>query len=186
MPMRPISKNCLMMSLRKTPASSLSRTRGRICSRAKRRTVAWKSCSSSESAVNAGGGVSMESMAGMSEAYSKEGFLAKMPGMPGRKGVNLCGEERLIRESTKTNYNLALPFHENSIMNPESLALFVGGERFSYAELGNQARRISGWLRQGTGEVSGRVGILASRTVEAYAGVLGTLWSGKAYVPINP
>src|ERR1035438_6732970 len=37
--MRPISKNCLMMSLRKTPASSISRTQGRICSRAKRRTV---------------------------------------------------------------------------------------------------------------------------------------------------
>jgi D-alanine--poly(phosphoribitol) ligase subunit 1 len=88
--------------------------------------------------------------------------------------------------STKTNYNLALPFHENSVMNPESLALFVGGERFSYAELGHLARRISGWLRRKTGEVSGRVGILASRTVEAYAGVLGTLWSGEAYVPINP
>jgi hypothetical protein len=41
------------------------------------RTVVWKSCSSSESAVNAGGGVSRESRAGMSEAYSKEEFLAK-------------------------------------------------------------------------------------------------------------
>jgi len=88
--------------------------------------------------------------------------------------------------SSKTNYNLALPFHENSVMSPESLALFVDGERFSYAELDNLARRISGWLRRKTGEVSGRVGILASRTVEAYAGVLGTLWSGEAYVPINP
>jgi D-alanine--poly(phosphoribitol) ligase subunit 1 len=84
------------------------------------------------------------------------------------------------------NYNLALPFHENSAVNPESLALFVGGQRFSYAELGSLARRISGWLRRNTGEASEKVGILASRTVEAYAGVLGTLWSGKAYVPINP
>ena len=84
------------------------------------------------------------------------------------------------------NYNLALPFHENSVMNPESLALFVGGERFSYAELSNLARNISGWLGRNTGEVSGKVGILASRTVEAYAGVLGTLWSGRAYVPITP
>jgi D-alanine--poly(phosphoribitol) ligase subunit 1 len=88
--------------------------------------------------------------------------------------------------STKMNYNLALPFHENSAMNPETLALFVGGQRFSYAELGSLARRISGWLRRNTGAVSEKVGILASRTVEAYAGVLGTLWSGKAYVPINP
>src|ERR1700691_6295661 len=88
--------------------------------------------------------------------------------------------------STRTNYNLALPFHENSVMNPESLALFVGGQQFSYAELGSLARRISGWLSRNTGDVSGKVGILASRTVEAYAGVLGTLWSGQADGPINP
>ena len=88
--------------------------------------------------------------------------------------------------STKTNYNLAISFFENSVKNPESLALYVGRKRYSYAELGNLARRISGWLCQKTGDVSGTVGILASRTAEAYAGVLGTLWSGKAYVPINP
>src|ERR1700685_3753536 len=88
--------------------------------------------------------------------------------------------------STRTNYNLALPFYENSVMNPESLALFVGGQRFSYAELGSLARRISGWIGRNTTEVSGTVGILASRTAAAYSGVLGTLWSGKAYVPINP
>ncbi len=84
------------------------------------------------------------------------------------------------------NYNLALPFHESSVKNPEALALFVGSQRLSYGELGSLARRISSSLRRNAGEVSEKVGILASRTVEAYAGVLGTLWSGKAYVPINP
>ena len=88
--------------------------------------------------------------------------------------------------SIETNYNLALPFYKQSITNPESLALFVGGDRFSYAELSKLARHISGWLGKKNGGASGRVGILASRTVEAYAGVLGTLWSGKAYVPITP
>lgn len=85
-----------------------------------------------------------------------------------------------------TNFNLALPFYENSVTNPEALALYVGDTRFSYGELGTLARRISGWLGLKTGEASGKVGILASRTIEAYAGVLGTLWSGAAYVPINP
>ena len=84
------------------------------------------------------------------------------------------------------NYNLAFPFHENLVSNPRAQALFVGGERFSYGELGDLARRIAGWLGQKGGDVSGRVGILASRTLEAYAGVLGALWSGAAYVPINP
>ncbi|MGC1296446.1 MAG: amino acid adenylation domain-containing protein [Alloacidobacterium sp.] len=84
------------------------------------------------------------------------------------------------------NYNLALPFYENSIVNSQALALFVGETRFSYGELATLARRISGWLAAKNGETSGKIGILASRTIEAYAGVLGTLWSGAAYVPINP
>jgi amino acid adenylation domain-containing protein len=84
------------------------------------------------------------------------------------------------------NYNLALPFYENSIANPQALALFVGEALFSYGELGDLSRRISGWLGRETGERSGKIGILASRTIEAYAGVLGTLWSGAAYVPIKP
>jgi len=93
--------------------------------------------------------------------------------------------------ATKTNYNLALPFYQRSMANPDGLALLVGEERFSYGELGDLARRISGWIGRNPAKVSddedsGKVGILASRTMEAYAGILGTLWSGKAYVPISP
>ncbi|MGD1106462.1 MAG: amino acid adenylation domain-containing protein [Terracidiphilus sp.] len=86
----------------------------------------------------------------------------------------------------RANYNLALPFYESSVRSPQALALFVADSRFSYGELASLARRISGWLDLKTGERSGKVGILASRTLEAYAGVLGTLWSGAAYVPIKP
>jgi amino acid adenylation domain-containing protein len=88
--------------------------------------------------------------------------------------------------NSRTNYNLALPFHEYSIASPQALALFVGESRFSYAELGALARRIAGRLGQGAGEKPCKIGILASRTLEAYAGVLGTLWSGAAYIPITP
>jgi len=88
--------------------------------------------------------------------------------------------------NSKEIYNLALPFYENSVANPEALALFVGGDSFSYGKLGKLARSIAGWLGPKTGDGSGKVGILASRSIEAYAGVLGTLWSGSAYVPIKP
>jgi D-alanine--poly(phosphoribitol) ligase subunit 1 len=84
------------------------------------------------------------------------------------------------------NFNLALPFHASSERTPEALALSVGNSRLSYAELVILARRICGWLNEGGRHGPGRVGILASRSVEAYAGVLGTLWSGNAYVPISP
>ncbi len=88
--------------------------------------------------------------------------------------------------AARMNYNLVLPFHENSVRNPQAPALFVGDSRYSYGELASFARRISGWLDRKAGERSDRVGILASRSLEAYAGVLGTLWSGAAYVPIKP
>jgi D-alanine--poly(phosphoribitol) ligase subunit 1 len=84
------------------------------------------------------------------------------------------------------NFNLVQPFYEHSVANSQSLALVAGDARLSYGELASLARRISGWLGLKHEEKSGRVGILANRTVEAFAGVLGTLWSGAAYVPINP
>jgi amino acid adenylation domain-containing protein len=98
------------------------------------------------------------------------------------------GESQSMNEilNSKENYNLALPFYESAAANPEALALFVGGDMFSYGELRNLSRSIAGWLVPKTADSSGKVGILASRTIEAYAGVLGTLWAGSAYVPIKP
>ena len=81
------------------------------------------------------------------------------------------------------NYNLALPFYENALRQPQATALVIDGRQYSYAELAGLARRISGWLNRAPVTT---VGILASRSIETYAGVLGTLWSGAAYVPINP
>jgi D-alanine--poly(phosphoribitol) ligase subunit 1 len=84
------------------------------------------------------------------------------------------------------NYNLALPFYETSIRTPSELALFVADQRFSYAELAALARRIAGWLERTPPEGPPRVGLLASRSPETYAGLLGALWAGGAYVPVNP
>jgi D-alanine--poly(phosphoribitol) ligase subunit 1 len=85
----------------------------------------------------------------------------------------------------ETRGNILAAFYRQSQVRPHAPALMVSGSRINYAELAGLARRVSGWLsRSATGP--GRVGILASRTVEAYAGVLGALWSGAAYVPIGP
>jgi D-alanine--poly(phosphoribitol) ligase subunit 1 len=84
------------------------------------------------------------------------------------------------------NYNLALPFYNNATRNPERPALSVEKRDFSYGELLAVVERVATWLRERrAGEVR-RVGILASRSLEAYAGILGTCWVGAAYVPLNP
>ena len=87
----------------------------------------------------------------------------------------------------RTTFNLAAPLREQALDRPDYLALSAGEISISYGGLAALAQRISAWLRsQARGRGLSRVGILASRSLEAYAGILGTLWSGAAYVPINP
>ena len=84
------------------------------------------------------------------------------------------------------NFNLAAPFSRHAASRPEAPALVVEGFRLSYRELATLARRVSAWLESPARPRCGRVGILASRTVGGYAGILGTAWHGAAYVPIHP
>lgn len=86
---------------------------------------------------------------------------------------------------TRTQFNLTSAFHRQSVKQPHAMALSVAGTCLTYGELAVQARRVSGWLG-GFEPDSAKIGILASRSVEAYTGILGALWSGAAYVPINP
>jgi amino acid adenylation domain-containing protein len=59
----------------------------------------------------------------------------------------------------------------------------VNGRDLSYRELATLAQRIAGRLESAA--KTGRVGILASRSLAACAGILGTAWAGGTYVPLN-
>src|SRR5437762_669527 len=66
-------------------------------------------------------------------------------------------------------------------------ALVVDGVAVSYAELSRTAAATAATLRDLRSAHAPRLtGILASRTVTAYAGLLGALLAGDAYVPLNP
>jgi len=86
------------------------------------------------------------------------------------------------------NLNLAFPFFRHSIECPENPALVLDDKVFSYSELASLAARIAGWLAASAPADSGKthVAVIASRSLEAYAGILGACWSGAAYIPINP
>ncbi|MEO7986975.1 MAG: amino acid adenylation domain-containing protein [Gemmatimonadales bacterium] len=68
---------------------------------------------------------------------------------------------------------------------PERLALCADGRRLTYGELARLARKIAAALRESGVQPGGRVGILASRSIDACAGVLGASWAGATYVPIS-
>jgi D-alanine--poly(phosphoribitol) ligase subunit 1 len=88
----------------------------------------------------------------------------------------------LIQMST----NLAFPFYNNARNHPKRLALSVNQRDFSYGELAEVVARIAGWLQSRSVGEGKLVGILASRSWAAYAGLLGASWTGAAYVPLNP
>lgn len=83
------------------------------------------------------------------------------------------------------NYNLALSLYGHARLSPQRLALSAGGRDFTYGELATLAQIIGAWLPREAHGRPGRVGILASRSAEACAGVLGTCWAGGTYVPIS-
>ena len=83
------------------------------------------------------------------------------------------------------NLNLAYGFYESSLRFPKNLALFVGGRGLTYSQLRELVQPVAGWLRRNTVEPAPRIGILASRSISTYAGILGTCWAGGTYVPIS-
>jgi amino acid adenylation domain-containing protein len=63
--------------------------------------------------------------------------------------------------------------------------LEIGRDSWTYAQLTVAAARVAGRL-SAVGSGPPRVGLLASRTLLAYAGYLGTLRAGGTVVPLNP
>ena len=69
---------------------------------------------------------------------------------------------------------------------PDAVAVALEGERLSYRELNARANKLAHYLRGlgvGAGEV---VGIFMERSLEMIAGVLGTLKTGAACLPLDP
>lgn len=77
-------------------------------------------------------------------------------------------------------------FSDNAQLRPDAVALVVDGIEHTYSELQDLVRRI-GALMVTSGPVSDSfVGIFAHRSLSAFAGVLGALSQGAAYVPLSP
>jgi amino acid adenylation domain-containing protein len=70
---------------------------------------------------------------------------------------------------------------------PDRPALEVGGETLSYAELSRRAAAIAAAIAErGPEGAPPLTAVFGSRSETAFAGVLGALWAGHGYVPLNP
>ncbi|MFI8193401.1 amino acid adenylation domain-containing protein [Streptomyces sp. NPDC085946] len=78
-------------------------------------------------------------------------------------------------------------FEATARRHPDAVALEVGGESYTYRRLESLAGRLARRLLDVRGgAVPRRVGLLASRTVTAYAGYLAVQRLGAVVVPLNP
>jgi len=97
--------------------------------------------------------------------------------------LDYCGHETAL-ETWKCN--LAQGFFHHVRHTPDAPALVLDGEILSYQRLGTIAAAVANQLKTWCLGPGSRVGILASRSIPAYAGVLGACWAGCTYVPLNP
>jgi D-alanine--poly(phosphoribitol) ligase subunit 1 len=79
--------------------------------------------------------------------------------------------------------NPATAFHRTARARPGLIALAIGRSETTYGALADMAEGIAGHIAVDTRPA--RVGILATRSLEAYAGILGTAWAGGTYIPLN-
>ena len=62
-------------------------------------------------------------------------------------------------------------------------ALHVDDTAYSYQELGERVRQMSANLKNYCEQT---IALYASRTLDAYAGLLAIMLTGNVYVPLNP
>lgn len=81
------------------------------------------------------------------------------------------------------NKNIFGFFNESNSQYGNKVALVVDNIEYKYNDLSFKAGLVSSVLRDYKQE---RVGIFGLRSLTCYQGILGTLASGKTYVPLNP
>jgi D-alanine--poly(phosphoribitol) ligase subunit 1 len=88
------------------------------------------------------------------------------------------------------NFNLACAIHRHFQATPEAPAVVCQGQSLTYRELAERSARLAArlvhspdWERK-AGHAP-RVGILASRGIDACVALLGACWAGATYVPIG-
>lgn len=81
------------------------------------------------------------------------------------------------------NYNIASGFFRSTVAYADRLFYADAARNVTYGEMGNVVCALAGFFcRNGRPR---RIGILATRSFEAYAGILAGGFAGAAYVPIN-
>src|SRR3974390_1696115 len=82
--------------------------------------------------------------------------------------------------------SLRTGFLKNASVRPDASAVAVRGATLSYGQLEETARRWANAIVGVSRDKPERVGLFAYRSNVSYCGTLAALFSGAAFVPLNP
>jgi amino acid adenylation domain-containing protein len=82
--------------------------------------------------------------------------------------------------------SLRAGFLKQVALRPDAPALVVNDRVLSYGELDRTARQWAGAIVARRGGPAARVGVFGSRSEVSYTAALASLYSGAAFVPLNP
>lgn len=82
--------------------------------------------------------------------------------------------------------NLLFEFAKWALRDPNRVACHHGGGSCSYGKLADGAAHVAGWLVSRGIQSDQRVGLCTGRSLAGYMGLLGAVWAGITYVPLNP
>jgi amino acid adenylation domain-containing protein len=86
-----------------------------------------------------------------------------------------------------TDATLLSGFLQHAEEAPDRPALEVAAERLTYSQLALRAARIGAAIAAAeAADGPALTAVYGSRSAAAYAGILGALWAGNGYVPLNP
>ncbi len=110
---------------------------------------------------------------------------------PGSRSVIVRGFRRdaaVSADDRMTAPSLATFFLNSVDAWPERPALWAEGDALTYRELFDRAAAIAATLNRSApgSDDSSFVALFARRSVDAYAGLLGALVAGRAYLPLSP
>ncbi|MFI6816154.1 amino acid adenylation domain-containing protein [Nonomuraea sp. NPDC050328] len=77
-------------------------------------------------------------------------------------------------------------FRLQAVQTPDAVAIAAGERRLTYAELAGRVAALAGELRRRGAGPEVPVGLEMDRSPELVIAILGVLWAGGAYVPIDP
>jgi amino acid adenylation domain-containing protein len=82
-----------------------------------------------------------------------------------------------------SDFNSVSSLHRLAAATPDAPCITAGSGTLTYGELAATAARMAGLIAPAL--KTRRVGLLATRSLAAYAGLAGAAWAGAAYVPLN-